>query len=206
MQIENNSLLSGIQSLFQVSPQNSKQVAVQPVTQASLDKVSISPEAKALYEQSMVQKQSETKEQEIDMFKDEVVASLIDAPKDSSSTEKADGKTATERFRDVLQKHINDLKGSSDDSSGDSAQGGTSGAQAAGGSGGASSSSSDQDAIEKLEQQIEQLTAEIATAASEAVNTGSQEALSRVDTLRTKLSQLEAQLSELMAAMAQTPS
>ncbi len=195
--------LFNIQSIYQVQQSGSAKVQSASLGTSTGDTVNISAEAQFFYEQSLTKKeqdaQAAAKVVELEQ------AAMITQAKD---TEEQDVyAAAAQEFKDTLYRHRGNNSGSGA-SSGDSSSSAerANGLGNAGGtgstgtsSGGGSTGSSTADSIEDLEARIKQVTAELASAASTAVKTGSTESNARVDQLQAELDQLQSQLSALMS-------
>ncbi len=178
MQISDN--IFSVQNTYQVQQSTYARSQNQSVSSGGADTVSISPQAKFLYEQSLA-KEKEDAEVKAKLFETELAAAMM---KEQDAAKEDVYSSAAQEFKDTLQSHRGNNSGS-----------GASGASGGSGSGGGASST--EDAMEDLEDRIKQVSAELASATSAAVNDGSMEASSKVDQLQSELSQLQAQLSAM---------
>ncbi len=175
MQISDN--IFSVQNTYQVQQSGYARSQNQSVSSGGADTVSISPQAKFLYEQSLA-KEKEDAEVKAKLFETELAAAMM---KEQDAVKEDVYSSAAQEFKDTLQSH----------------RGNNSGSGASGGSGGSGGASSTEDAMEDLEDRIKQVSAELASATSAAVKDGSMEASSKVDQLQSELSQLQAQLSAM---------
>ncbi len=177
MQISNNADIFAIQNTYQ----NSYSSKSQPiVSKGQGDTLNISSEARAMYEQSLLDEQEKLSKAQ--SYADAMAQSLIGS---STSEEEDTELTLSQEFSAILDKHRTSSSG------GDGAK-----------SGGGSSTQSSADVIEQLEKQIQQVSSELASISGQAVNTGDVAANARVEQLQTELTQLESQLAQAQEAAA----
>ncbi len=187
MQIQNSTTLSGVQSIFQSTKAYS---APAQSLGSSKDTVSISPEARALYEQTL-----QSQEENQSSLAAAGALAMTSSVEEAAAEEEKFSQVLAEEFSKILDRHRDNTESSA--SSEESANSASSGS---GGAGSSDSSSSSADAIEEIEQKIKEVSAELSSAAGLAVKSGSTESNTRVEQLQSELQQLQAQLAQLEAA------